>query len=100
MRYARLTTSSQREMEQCNRTTGWEMRRLLLFSLHEIGLQLFTYTAGPGKNVLKLLPTQTYPLTLVLVHSPPCIPLSENFDPFGIGTGFPVCKVRVCLMLA
>lgn len=51
MRYAKLITHSQREMEQHNRTTGWEMRLLLLFSLYELSLQLFTYMAGPRENM-------------------------------------------------
>lgn len=67
MRYARLATHSQREREQGNRTTVREMRLLLLFSLHEISQQFFSYMAGPEKtDVLELLPTQTYPLTLLL----------------------------------
>lgn len=95
--YARLATCSQREMEHRNRTTGWEMRLLLIFSLCETSATLYLHIWPKKKHVLELLPNQTYTLTLVLVHSPTCIPLSENCDPSGIGNGFPVCKVRVCL---
>lgn len=82
---AGLPTCSQRE--QSNRTTGWEMRLLLLFSLHETSLQLFLYLHGWPRLVFKLPPTQTYPLTLALVHSSPCI-LLRTAVPLGLGLIF------------
>ena len=70
LRYARLATRGQREREQHNWTTGWEMRLLLLFSLREIRLQLFPYTAGPGKNRCLSCDQPRPPLSLPSLHAP------------------------------
>lgn len=67
--YAKLTTCSQQEMEQHNRTTGWDIW-LLLFSLYEITPQLSTCMTGAGKNTYSSRYQPKPTLLLSSLHAP------------------------------